>query len=56
MKTRRTSVHQTGRTNKVIDKRIRAKAVGRRVTKWGTVYYEHRKNRTDIRRKSPPYL
>jgi len=38
---------QTGRTNIAIDKKIQAKAPGKRVSKSGNVYYEARANRSD---------
>lgn len=38
---------QTGKTNIAIDKKIQAKAPGKRVSKSGNVYYEARANRSD---------
>lgn len=38
---------QRGRSNAKKDKRLKAHAAGKRVTKWGTTYWETRKNRSD---------
>jgi hypothetical protein len=38
---------QTGRTNIAIDRKIQAKAPGKRISKSGNVYYEARANRSD---------
>ena len=42
------SQHQTGRTTKLIDMPKTALAPGKRVSKYGKIYYEYRKNRSDI--------
>ena len=41
--------HQTGRTTKKIDKTLNALAPGKRVSRYGNVYYEYRKNRSDMK-------
>jgi len=38
---------QTGKSNLIIDKQFKAKLPGKRETEWGSVYYEHRRNRSD---------
>ena len=38
---------QRGRSKTKVDKRLKAHAAGKRVTKWGTTYWETRKNRSD---------
>ncbi len=43
-------VKQTGRTNLLIDKLFKARLVGKRISKRGKVYYEYRKNRSDVDR------
>lgn len=40
--------HQTGKTIVDIDRKRRAKRPGRRVSKNGNVYWEFRRNRTDV--------
>lgn len=40
---------QTGKTNLKIDSKRKAKPVGKRISKNGKVYYEYRKNRTDVK-------
>lgn len=40
--------HQTGRTNIPVDKQVRALKAGKRLSKTGHVYWETRKNRSDI--------
>ena len=40
--------YQTGRSSKKADKRQRAKAPGKRKSKSGKVYFERRKNRSDM--------
>lgn len=40
--------HQTGRTNVPVDKLVKAMPSGKRLSKNGKVYWETRKNRTDI--------
>jgi transposase-like protein len=41
-------MHQTGRTTIAIDRPRRAKRPGRRVSKEGGIYWEFRRNRSDI--------
>lgn len=42
--------HQIGKVKSLrIDAGRRAKWPGKRKTKWGTVYYEYRKNRSDLK-------
>jgi len=49
------STRQVGKSNLKIDKRIKAKAPGKRMSKSGNIYYEYRKNRSDVKgRDSPP--
>ena len=43
--------HQTGKTLIRIDEKRVAKLPGKRVTEWGTSYYEYRRNRSDINPK-----
>jgi hypothetical protein len=40
--------HQTGKTNVPVDKKITAMRAGKRISKTGNVYWETRKNRTDV--------
>ena len=40
--------HQTGRTTKRIDEPRIALTPGKRVSKYGKIYYEYRKNRSDL--------
>lgn len=40
--------YQVGMSNPNWDFRYRAKAPGKRKTQWGTVYYEYRRNRSDM--------
>ena len=47
----RAHYRQTGKTNKRIDKRYSAKKPGKRISKNGNVYYEYRRNRSDLDRK-----
>lgn len=42
--------HQTGRSNKRIDRKLHAKKAGKRTSESGNVYYERRKNRSDVRK------
>lgn len=42
--------HQTGRSIKRIDRKIHAKKPGKRKSADGSVYYERRANRSDIRK------
>jgi hypothetical protein len=44
----RKPVHQTGKSSRKIDKRIRAKAPGKRKSSSGATYYEYRRNRSDM--------
>jgi hypothetical protein len=52
--------HQIGSTNRYIDGGLLARLPGKRIVKHGkrkpTVYYEYRKNRSDISRRKRPYL
>jgi hypothetical protein len=41
--------HQTGKTNKLVDKKIKALLPGKRISKTGKIYYEYRKNRSDLK-------
>lgn len=43
-----TAKHQTGRTTKRIDEKRTALPPGKRISKYGKVYYEYRKNRSDM--------
>lgn len=40
--------HQYGKSNKKIDKRFRAMKPGKRISASGEVYYEYRRNRSDL--------
>lgn len=40
--------HQTGRTNKIVDFPLDALPPGWRISKEGNIYYEARKNRSDL--------
>lgn len=40
--------HQTGKTNTAIDRKITALRAGKRISKNGNVYWETRKNRSDM--------
>lgn len=42
------SSHQTGTSNKKRDKKRDALPAGKRISKTGKVYYEYRKNRSDV--------
>ena len=42
---------QIGKSNRRVDKRIRALEPGKRISSAGNTYYEYRKNRSDINRK-----
>jgi hypothetical protein len=44
----RKPIHQTGKTSRKIDKRIKAKAPGKRKSSSGATYYEYRRNRSDM--------
>lgn len=50
LKPRKSGARQTGKSNIIADKRRRAKKPGRRVSASGKVYYESRRNRSDIGR------
>lgn len=41
-------IKQTGKTHLLIDILFKAKRPGKRVSKSGKVYYEYRKNRSDL--------
>ena len=41
---------QIGKSNRTRDALYRAKKPGKRKTKYGTVYYEYRKNRSDLKK------
>ena len=43
------SEHQTGKTIKSIDKKRKALAPGKRISKTGKVYWESRRNRSDLK-------
>lgn len=45
--TKKKVVRQTGKSVTRIDKKLRAKKPGRRVSKSGNVYFERRRNRSD---------
>jgi len=40
--------YQTGKTNKVVDKRRTALPPGKRISRNGKIYWEGRKNRSDL--------
>jgi len=42
--------------NMLLDQRLKAIAPGKRMTDWGTIYYEKRENRSDKDSKQYPYL
>jgi len=41
--------HQIGKTNVEIDKMRKALLSGKRISKTGKIYYEYRKNRSDLK-------
>jgi hypothetical protein len=41
--------HQTGNSIKSIDKKRNALSPGKRVSRTGKIYYEYRKNRSDLK-------
>lgn len=41
--------HQTGKSDKIIDERRNALLPGKRMSKAGKIYYEYRKNRSDLK-------
>lgn len=43
--------HQTGSTTLGIDRKISAKPIGKRISETGNIYYEYRKNRSDLNKK-----
>jgi hypothetical protein len=45
----RASTRQTGRSIPQYDSRVEAMAPGKRISARGRVYYEYRRNRTDVR-------
>jgi hypothetical protein len=45
----RASARQTGRSIPQYDSRVKAMAPGKRISATGRVYYEYRRNRTDVR-------
>jgi len=46
--TPRKPIHQTGKSSKKIDERMRAKKPGKRKSSSGATYYEYRRNRSDM--------
>jgi hypothetical protein len=42
------ATHQTGKTIKSIDKKRKALPPGKRISKTGKIYYEFRRNRSDL--------
>jgi len=48
MKTVSVGDYQIGKTNKARDKKRKALKPGKRISKTGNVYYEYRKNRSDL--------
>lgn len=46
------ATHQTGKTSVYRDRKVPAKRPGLRRTGWGTKYYEARKNRSDVNRRT----
>jgi len=47
----KSSKRQTGRSNKAVDRSLKAKLPGKRRSSTGKIYYEYRKNRTDVNPK-----
>jgi hypothetical protein len=47
----RKKVHQVGKSNTRRDLRYHAKRVGKRRSRAGRIYYEYRRNRTDVGKK-----
>jgi hypothetical protein len=47
----RKKMHQTGKSNIKKDSKRTAKAPGKRISKNGNIYYEYRKNRSDMPKK-----
>ncbi|MCS7231797.1 MAG: hypothetical protein RMJ67_06640 [Elusimicrobiota bacterium] len=39
---------QTGKSKKKVDKRYKALKPGKRMSKYGNIYHEHRRNRSDL--------
>ena len=48
-KSLKVSDHQIGKTIKSIDKKRQALKPGKRISKSGNIYYENRKNRSDMK-------
>ena len=48
------STRQTGTSNTARDKQRKAIAPGKRRSKKGKIYYEYRKNRTDVKGRDTP--
>jgi hypothetical protein len=48
------STRQTGTSNISKDKRLKAKAPGKRRSRKGKIYYEYRKNRSDVKGRDTP--
>jgi len=48
-KTLKESAHQIGKSIKAIDIKRKAFAPGKRMSKTGKIYYENRKNRSDLK-------
>lgn len=44
----RKKLHQTGSSSAYLDKKLKAKAPGKRKSRSGRIYYEYRKNRSDM--------
>ena len=47
IRNRRQAIRQIGNTNRIRDIRLKAMHPGKRLSKFGNVYYERRRNRTD---------
>jgi len=43
---------QTGKSNKAVDKKLKAKKVGYRKAKSGRIYFEARRNRSDKNKRT----
>jgi len=46
----KTGDHQVGTTSVLIDKKRSALKPGKRISKTGKIYYEYRKNRSDLKK------
>jgi len=55
-RTLKKSTRQTGKTTMSKDKQIKAKAPGKRRSETGKIYYEYRKNRTDVKGRDAPKI